>query len=229
MTSNHHLRISLLALYVLGLAACTPTHTVRPLPEFVKLALAPGDAVEITTHDGKTFDLTLSAVEADALEGDGQRIALSDIKDIQKRAWDAPPLPCGGEKPVGCSVPWLIKLTSDTTSHYMTEFHDACVQHDFCYRHGARSYGHTRDDCDAEFLDNMLATCPAPARGVISKTLDLLDDAPTSRRVCLDTAQGFHSAIRHFGEKHFLSDQSTYCEYDGPPFANAPSSASPDL
>lgn len=225
---SDHLRKLILVLCVLGIAACTPTHTVRPLPEFVHLALAPGDSVVVTLHDGNMLDLTLSAVSDDAIEGDGQRIALADIRDIQKRAWKAPPLPCGGEKPVGCSVPWLLELASDSFSHYKSEFHDACVQHDFCYRHGTRSYGHTRDDCDREFLDNMLAACPPPARSVLGKTLDMLDDGPTSRRECISTAQTFHSAIRRFGEKHFLAEQSTYCEYDGPPPASEPSSASPD-
>lgn len=220
--SNSYLRAPLLLLCLLGLAACTPMHTVRPLPEFVNLALEPGDEIEITLYDGSQLDLTVSAVDAEAIEGEGQRIELASIKDIRKRAWRAPPLPCGGEKPVGCSVPWFVQLASDTTSHYQTEFHDACVQHDFCYRHGARSYGHTRDDCDTEFLNNMLAACPLPARGFIAKTMDVFNDGPTTRRVCLDTAKNFHAAIRQFGEKYFLGDQSTYCEYDGPPQASGP-------
>jgi hypothetical protein len=221
MTKNCRRKL-LLLLSLLGMTACTPMHTVRPLPEFVELALEPGDEIVVTLLDGEQFDLTVSAVDAEAIEGDGKRIELANVMDIRKRAWRAPALPCGGEKPVGCSIPWIVQLASETTRHYKDQFHDACVQHDFCYRHGARSYGHTREDCDAEFHKNMLAACPLPARGFIAKAIDALNVGPTSRRVCIETAENFRAATRQFGERYFLTSQSTYCEYDGPPRTSLP-------
>ncbi len=197
--------------------ACTPMHTVRPLPEFVQLALAPGDFVLVTLHDGTVIEMTVAEVRPDALVGGEHSIALNDIATMQKRAWEEPPSPCGGNKPLGCSVPLLVVLASESDAHYKDAFHDACVQHDYCYRHGHRSYGHARNDCDEEFLRNMLTTCPEPAEGMLKKTFELFSDSVESRRQCESTANRFHSLVRRFGEKHFLIQDSSYCEYDGTP------------
>ncbi|MEO1201510.1 MAG: hypothetical protein AAFX10_02305 [Pseudomonadota bacterium] len=205
-----------LLLMAVAVAACAPQHTVKPLPNFVTTALAPGDKVRIVTRDGVTATLVLSAVSPAALEGDGRRIELGDIATLKKIAWERPDSPCGGQRPLGCSVPWFIHLASERHSHYADVFYDACTEHDYCYRHGARTYGAERVECDDRFLADMLTLCPEKSDGVLTKALELLDDSVESRRVCVAVAQDYHGAVQHYGGEGFRSDTSTYCEYDGP-------------
>lgn len=206
-----------LVILCLCIAACTPAHNIKPLPNFVEAGLEPGDRVVVTTLDGDTSDFVVTDIRDATIFGEDYEIPLSDIARIQKRAWSRPESPCGGDKALGCSVPLLIRLTSEGHNHYRDKFYDACAQHDYCYRHGYRSYGVDRETCDERFLQNMHAICPAPAVNVVTKTIELLDDSVTSRRICLSVASDFHDAVRRYGAEAFQTDDSTYCEYDGPP------------
>jgi hypothetical protein len=195
--------------------ACVPTHNVKPLPDFVDKAIQPGDKVIITTKAGETIEFVVSEVTNEMLIGQDHRVALADVETLGKTSWKRPPSPCGGEKRLGCSVPLPVSLTSDVYAHYRRHFYDACAQHDYCYRHGFRTYGLDRDACDAEFLENMLKSCPAPSRFGIGEFLDTM--SVDSRNTCLSTAQEFHVVVQRFGESDFQSDTSTVCEYNGPP------------
>lgn len=203
---------------LLLLAACVPTtHTVKPLPNFVKVGLAVGDTVTITTNDGNTHEFQISDVRDDALVGAQAEYRLLDITSIKKHSWSRPESPCGGEKPLGCSVPLFIALASESHSHYEDKFYDACAQHDYCYRHGQTTYGADRPSCDAEFLVDMQNLCPNPAVGSLGKVLEVFDDSLDSRATCLSVADDYHAAVRRYGEKRFETTNSTYCEYNGPP------------
>ncbi len=205
-----------LVLLAVAVAACAPQHTVKPLPNFVTTALAPGDKVRVVTRDGETATLTLSAVSPAALEGGGRRIELGDIATLKKIAWERPASPCGDQRPLGCSVPWFVHLVSERHSHYADVFYDACTEHDYCYRHGARTYGVERAECDAAFLADMLLLCPEKSDGAFAKALEFLDDSVKSRRVCLAVAEDYHRAVQRYGGEGFRGDASSYCEYDGP-------------
>ena len=194
--------------------ACAPTHTVRPLPEFVDEGIEPGDKVIVTTKSGDVIEFVVSEVTSSMLIGDDHRVALEDIDTLQKRSWSRPPSPCGDE-PVGCSVPLLVALTSDVYAHYRRHFHDACSQHDYCYRHGFRTYGLDRQACDTEFLENMRKACPAPRGSPLGIFIDV--SSVHSSHTCLSTADEFYAVVRRYGEDEFHSDTSTVCEYDGPP------------
>lgn len=207
-------KLVLLALASLCLA-CAPTHNVKPLPDFVDKAIQPGDKIIVTTKSGETAEFVVSEVTNETLIGEGHRVALEDIETLGKTSWNRPPSPCGGDKGLGCSVPLLVSLASDVYDHYRRHFYDACAQHDYCYRHGYRTYGLDRDDCDAEFLDNMIKTCPAPSRFALGEILDAM--SVDSRGTCLSTARDFHTIVRRYGGDEFHSDTSTVCEYNGPP------------
>lgn len=193
---------------------CAPTHNVKPLPDFVNLAIQPGDKVTVTTKSGETTEFVVSEVTNEALIGEDYRVALEDIDALGKTSWKRPPSPCGGEKALGCSVPLPVSLSSDVYRHYSDHFYDACAQHDYCYRHGSRMYGLDRDDCDAEFLHNMRNTCPGPSPSAFGKIMDVM--SKDSRDTCLSTADEFYVVVRKFGESKFETDTSTLCEYNGP-------------
>lgn len=197
--------------------ACMPAHNVKPLPDFVETGIEPGDQVIVTTKDGRTARFVVTDVRDETLFGEGERIPISDIAVLKKRSWSRPASPCGGEKPLGCSLPVAVSVASESHAHYREEFHDACAEHDYCYRHGYRTYGVTREECDLRFLADMRNLCPPPAGNVVAKTLQVLDDSVESRRTCLAVADSFYLAVSEFGEGNFEIEGSTYCEYDGPP------------
>jgi hypothetical protein len=113
--------------------------------------------------------------------------------------------PCGGSKPLGCSIPAAVLVVSEDYEAQADKFHNACVTHDLCYRHGEATYGMTRKECDAEFLDNMKAACSG------FKGLGVLD--PEEFAKCQFAAKQTYEAVRTHGEKHFHSTTSTYCAY----------------
>ena len=211
-----------LLLVLVGVAACTPTHTVKPLENFVNVGLAPGDKVTVVTHGGESKEFVITAIQGDVLVGEDVRFALATLASIKKHAWSRPESPCGGDAPLGCSVPWLVAIVSEPHGHYKETFYDACAQHDYCYRHGFSSYGLNRDICDENFLHDMLALCPDPATGKVGKIFEAFDDSVESRRTCEQVAADYHDAVRRYGADKFLTTTSSYCEYNGPPARRAP-------
>ena len=200
-------------------------HTVKPLPIFVKVGIAPGDKVTVVTRNGETAEFVVQEVHEDRLTGEGAEYLLRDLVSLKKQAWERPASPCGGEAPLGCSVPWIIALTSEPHGHYQNVFYDACAQHDYCYRHGFASYGVSRAECDEAFLVDMKNLCPKPANGGVGKFLEAIDDSVESRRTCESVADDYYNVVKRYGEDRFLTSTSTYCEYNGPPAHR--SSASP--
>lgn len=197
--------------------ACAPARNVKPLPDFVETAIEPGDRVIVTTADGERTEFIVTDVRDEALFGDGIEIPINDIVTLKKRSWSRPPSPCGGDLPLGCSLPITVSIASETFNHYREKFYDACAQHDYCYRHGYRTYGMDRPGCDDEFLLDMRATCPAAAGNAVTRALEVIDDSVDSRKTCLSVAESFYLGVRQFGEDKFRVEASTYCEYNGPP------------
>ena len=208
-------RFSLGAVIVL-LAACTPSHNIKPLPNFVSVALEPGDRVVVTTVEGMTVEFVVTEVRGDIIVGGDEEYSLERITSLRKYSWGRPESPCGGDKPLGCSLPFLVSLTSESHSHYQKEFYDACAQHDYCYRHGVASYGLDRKTCDDEFLLDMHNLCPPAAEGTLERIAELMGDSVASRPVCLNVADDYYAAVRRYGEDKFQMASSTYCEYNGP-------------
>lgn len=192
------------------LFACAPLQTVRPIPDFVTLAIKPGDMVELQTLGGEHVEFKVSHVDAKSISSPERRFLLNDIAELYVRSRNRPDYPCGGERALGCSVPGGIQATEifvglmtkgvgSWHSAYADTFYDACVQHDFCYRHGYRTYGHNKEHCDEEFYNNMLESCNA------------IDVA------CKAAAKEFSWAVReHAEEGAFQEETSTECLYDGP-------------
>ena len=81
----------------------------------------------------------------------------------------------------------------------------ACVTHDFCYRHGFATYGLAREQCDAEFLQDMKQACGGFGG------LGRLDAKEYG--ICQLAASQTYETVRRKGEPHFRTTGSTYCEY----------------
>lgn len=191
------------------LFACVPLQTVRPIPDFVTLAIKPGDHVELQTVDGEHVEFQVSHVDAESISSPERRFLLTEIDELYVRSRNRPEYPCGGERELGCSIPGGAKIIDILVgfgasgmfwhSEYEDKFYDACVQHDFCYRHGYKTYGHSKEHCDAEFYNSMRESCNA------------VDVA------CQAAAKEFSWAVKeHAEEGAFQEETGTECLYDGP-------------
>lgn len=115
------------------------------------------------------------------------------------------PHPCGGSLPVGCSIPTAVVVLIEPYEEQAKKFHEACVIHDFCYRHGAATYDLSREECDDEFYEGMKAACQGFGG------LGVLD--PEDYAKCQLAALQTYEAVREHGEEHYQSTASTVCEY----------------
>lgn len=192
------------------LFACVPLQTVRPIPDFVTMAISPGDEVELQTKAGEHVEFQVSHVDDKSISSPERRFLLDEISELYVRSRSRPEYPCGGEQAVGCSVPKGVLATEILVgaatkgvgswhSEYADTFYDACVQHDFCYRHGHKTYGHDKEHCDEEFYNNMRESC---------NSIDV---------ACKAAALEFSWAVReHAKDDAFHEETSTMCLYDGP-------------
>lgn len=189
------------------MSACSiaPMREVLPYADHIRSAISEGDEVVVVTRDGDRSRFTADLLDAVAIHGGDRRIRYADIQRISVRSARPVRNPCDDGTPVGCSVPKALTLGSDRYGGYAARFEDACVVHDYCYRHGLVTYGESRSDCDRAFLQAMRAQCGD------SLSLDL-----ESRADCLLAAQEFYLAVRERGEARFRGQAGTSCEYRGP-------------
>lgn len=213
--ANHRLHCASLLILMALLSACSyaPMKDVRPEPMFIKAAIEPGHEVEVVTDDGRELSFVVEEVENEALVGvDGQRVTFEQIERLAMRSWEEPTHPCGGGEPVGCSIPAVITEMSGFHAEYRDRFHKACMQHDFCYRHGHATYAIDRQSCDAEFWEQMKDECGE------TTVFDILDTESIRRRAqCQLAADQFYLAVQRYGAEAYRTASSTYCEYEGPP------------
>jgi hypothetical protein len=182
----------------------TPSHDIPVRSEYIEAGVQVGDTLEITMKDGEELTIVVVNVGMDYIEGSEGSVTIGDIQRIVKRSWQEPGHPCGGNEPVGCSIPDVVLLV-EKYQEQATKFHPACVTHDFCYRHGSATYGLTREECDADFLVDMKSTC-----GGIGG-LGVLDIEQYS--ICRTSAQQTYNAVRLKGEPAFRTTTSSYCDY----------------
>ncbi len=115
---------------------------------------------------------------------------------------------CIQNSPLDCSVHWAIKYLAPHTIYYSENFANACVQHDYCYRHGKKTYGYTRNQCDSTFYDGMKKQCGK---------MSWWDYITGRKTACYAAATEFYSAVRARGGSSYKDTQSsTCCSYNGP-------------
>jgi hypothetical protein len=203
----------LLTLLLVALAACAPARPVRNHPTYIAAAIAPGDSVRIETREGRVLSFRVAAVGDDEIVGEGgERVAMAEIDSLSVRAWGQMTQPCADGRPLGCSVPLPVSVASVYHDHFRVRFEQACIQHDFCYRHGHATYGYDRQHCDERFLADMEAECDLARFGTdwIVGSVDRLSQGAA----CRSAAAQFYDAVRRFGEQAFHTSDSTVCEYE---------------
>jgi len=203
------LRLTACLLVVL-LSACAQWWQVRPYPAFVNAEIKPGDEVRVKTRDGERSKLKVVAVKNDRIVGEDQTVMLDEIIQLEKRSEVSPANPCSPQVPLGCSVPQWASVLHESQSRFKEFFYPSCEQHDYCYRHGARTYGMSQNACDFQFLQDMQAQCHPDD---MSDLLQLGGNYTTCGAVAIE----FYMAVQKYGATRFKSTTSTYCEYDGPP------------
>jgi hypothetical protein len=116
---------------------------------------------------------------------------------------------CGLGEPVNCSLPQLVGFAAPHTMLASSEvlFHPACVTHDYCYRHGAQTYGKTKALCDTDFLADMHAICGTPGKLVAAGLT-----GGASLTTCSSWAQQFYAAVVAGGGAAFRPNGAV-CKY----------------
>lgn len=109
---------------------------------------------------------------------------------------------------LSCSIPslmqWAMFDRKKNDAVISLQFRQACVYHDYCYRHGHATYGYTRNVCDYALQQFAYRTCRLLGNG------DPHDCMSQARRVLLGVTLG--------GGKSFAShDESSYFEFDPMP------------
>ena len=114
-------RSILLFTILVTLSACVPMQPVhRPLPNYIELAIKQGDTVKLVTHDSRNEKFVVTEISDSALIGKDQQIQFVEIEELYVRAKKRPPYPCGGEEPLGCSVPTRGKVVATTAAIFET-------------------------------------------------------------------------------------------------------------
>lgn len=84
-----------------------------------------------------------------------------------------------------------------------TFFEDACNRHDNCYCHGYATYCKTQENCDDDFLDDMLISC----EGWLA--------FPPLYADCIVQANLAYAAVSTFGEEFIVDYETQTClDYD---------------
>lgn len=109
---------------------------------------------------------------------------------------------------LNCSIPSLLELAmfdqGEKEAAISLQFRQACVYHDYCYRHGHATYGYTRNDCDYALQQIAYRSC----RVISSRAPE--DCMSRARRVLLGVTLGGGKAFSAHAE-------STYFEFDPMP------------
>jgi hypothetical protein len=110
---------------------------------------------------------------------------------------------------LNCSIPEFLSPVfrlDDGDADVSLQFRQACVSHDFCYRHGHATYGYSQAECD-----HMLQEASARICNYIASKRDMrLNCERRSKKVLL--------GVRLGGSKAFMdTNGSTYFEYESAP------------
>ena len=195
----------LLAAALFGCSHIVPSHNIPAKAEYILAGVEAGDAIELTTRDGKYREIVVVQISTTSIEAPYESIPFSEITHLVKRSWEKPAHPCGGGLPVGCSIPEVVLAMSEQYKNQADKFHPACVTHDYCYRHGFATYALDRHQCDDEFYANMKKACDGKS---LLGRLNFKEFG-----VCQLAANQTFNAVRLYGEPHYQASNSLHCEY----------------
>ncbi|SAK53836.1 hypothetical protein AWB77_01472 [Caballeronia fortuita] len=127
-----------------------------------------------------------------------------------------------GGRSLDCSIPsWAdvaFRTPSNSLSDVRLRFRQACVNHDFCYRHGFATYGYSQNDCDMMLQQSSYRLCRqvfqrdsvSKQSGAATKEKPFAFCEAEARKVLLGVALGGAGSYMGAG-------RSTYFEYDPMP------------
>ena len=105
---------------------------------------------------------------------------------------------------LGCSLPArLANLAfpkTDGRDPIGLEMRQACAAHDFCYRHGAATYGYTQADCDFLLQEQAFRLCFFIERALENGAID-----QAARSKCISDARLVTFGVRLGGSNFFRS------------------------
>lgn len=113
---------------------------------------------------------------------------------------------------LNCSLPWgfdwLAFPRAKGVSPISLRMRQACVFHDYCYRHGAATYGYTQADCDYMLQEQAFRLCSQiHANASISRC------ETAARKVTLGVRLGGAGSFKRADAKSTITG-STYFEFD---------------
>lgn len=109
---------------------------------------------------------------------------------------------------LGCSIPKVLAAVFFDTdarreSPVPLQLRQACVFHDFCYRHGHATYGYTKENCDVMFQEHAYRLC----RQIHQETLPQDECRRRARVALLGVSLGGGKSFQH-------AHHSTFFEFD---------------
>lgn len=110
---------------------------------------------------------------------------------------------------LSCSIPALLAPMFDFRP-VSIQFRQACIAHDFCYRHGAATYGYTQLDCDRRLQEDAFRLC----KFVFTKERQPLCQSQ-ARQVLLGVRLGGAGSFRPQAALAACADGTT-CDYPEP-------------
>jgi hypothetical protein len=99
--------------------------------------------------------------------------------------------------------PMVFNGCTSSVGNYGEVFFMACVYHDFCYHHEPNSSGLVKDDCDKQFLQDMLKICRS--------------EQPENSD-CVSSAKWMYRGVEFFG------DSSWQCSKESARYPRSPKS-----
>lgn len=112
---------------------------------------------------------------------------------------------------LSCSIPgWLEFLafpTDNGAAPPSLQNRQACIFHDYCYRHGHATYGYTQNDCDQFLQNHSFKLCRYTSQA-----------KRNTQERCQTRARLVTLGVIFGGSKSFRIDDSTYFEFDARPF-----------
>jgi hypothetical protein len=119
---------------------------------------------------------------------------------------------------LGCSIPslleWMMFSKTPKEAPLSLQLRQACVRHDYCYRHGWATYGYQQVNCDFALQQDAYRIC----RLIYNDQTTSKDSTDNSHEECLSRARRVLLGVRIGGAEPFQEGaKSSYFEYDSMP------------
>ncbi len=163
-----------------------------------------GNKIYANIQFEQNFELPVSAEAIESISG--KRVTLG-----------------GRGEGLDCSIPGHAMPAFGSSKRVALQFRQACVFHDYCYRHGAATYNYTQLDCDRFLQEQAYRICKYVYKE------EHVDECQTkARKLLLGVRLGGAESFKPTAERQIcdqdkaceIRDASTYFEFDPLPYGN---------